>query len=196
MTILSLVPTRFPLETQLDNLPYKYNLKADERESNSTLLLLSLWAFAAIFLIHITTHPLALITGMHNQLIAAIGLAGVVGVVLFFGKKIARQLLLSRAGIMVSIDQLSVQVFNGAAGKDWRCPVSEFTGLMEVVIGNKQIAGRQQQIIALVLQHEDETRSVPLIYTRASQWDRSKIIEFAEALNVPILTEKRMVCGR
>jgi hypothetical protein len=199
MAVFDLVPSPFPLEVRLDHLPAKFILKPESRESSSALMLLSLWAFAAVFIIQLFTHPLALVNGTYDRMTAGVGVIMIIGVAVYFGRKIRHELAISQSGISVTIDDRIVHVSTKDAPNDsWSCPLSQFAGLTAVSLGTKLVNGNPQPLVALMLQHEDETRSVPLIITRSELLSNAKVEEFAHKLDMPILTPRRAVstcCG-
>lgn len=196
MNLLSLVPARLPLIVPTDALPFKYILKAEQREHGAATFLLAIWGFGAIFILYLFTHPLALINGYHDRLVAGLGALAIIAVALFFATKIKRQYAVANHGVSVIVSPDKVQVFGGDAGADWQCPLSQYSGLVATALGERTIGHQRQQVIALILQHEDETHSVPVIMVRASQWQDDWPVTYAAALDIPLLTEKRPVCGR
>ena len=192
MSVFNYLPDPFPFETRVDEFPVKFVLKAQNTETIVAIFLLVMWCAGAVFLSWLLLEPYNIVYGF--KLSYGLGVLAIVAALFFFGKKIKREIFRLRTKVFVTITDTNVQVTCDANPiRSFSCPLSDYEGLLKQAYGSQLVDGGKTQVVALVMKHADDNKTVPLIITEAQRLGRRRIDRFSDALGLDVLSYDHVV---
>ena len=186
MSVFNYLPDPFPFEIKVDDLPVKFVLKAQNTETWVAIVLLVMWCAGAVFLSWLLLEPYNLVYGF--TFTNGLGVLLIIAALVFFGKKIKREIFRLRTKVYVTLSENEVKVTCDANPiRSFTCPLSDYQGIVKQAYGSHLVDGGKTQVVALVMRHRDDNKSIPLIITEARRLGRRRIDRFSQALGLEVL---------
>ncbi len=181
MSIFDRVPCPFPFVCEHRELPIEFTLRPDAMNHWVRIFLLIFWWVLALLILILLTTPFS---GWPD--IGLLQMAGIVGTLLtslFFIRRIGQEISELKMHVDVHIDTKRALVTE-SNGQEWSEPLSNYLGIVRDLRGNMQVEDNKIQIKAIVLRHEDEARSIPLVISQGDYTGDKTIDRIADLLKV------------
>ncbi len=187
-------PDPLPVEPNPSRLPLKYSLKVDKADPYAAIMFYVAGILLFVFLAYKFTNPLGSYENQSDKYVVIAGLFVMIGTIWFFGRKIASQLRIAKTHLEVIISNGNVSVTSlPDAEKNFSSPLSSYGGLVLEDRGTELIDGTKQKIVALILWHSDEKKTLPLAITANDRLGKKKVNKYARLLGLKILPYKYAV---
>ncbi len=188
MSAFEYIPTPLPLEINPAQQPIEYTLKADR---NDPVIAIAFYIAGIAFfflLIYGTANPLGFIEPDGDRLLATIGTICSIAVLWVFGSKIARKLQILKLHLTVEIKDniVTVTCLQGKC-ENFSCPLTDYAGLATEERGEEYFNDKKRKISTLMLIHQNQARSIPLMVTDTKKLGKKKIKIYAAQLGLPVL---------
>ncbi len=190
MSVFDEVPHPFPLDVPMKRLPVEFKLAVEPAQRVALLIMSVFWAIAVPAGLIGMAEPMKPWAGDPNWLFrAALMVALAVFVVLGHGRWLGPMILRLAKSARVRITRTDVDVVEwGLLGRrSWTSPLAEFSGVGIEDWGRLQERQDKSPLLAVVLKHPDERRSIPIVIDRAQRVKTSVAERKAAQLGVAVL---------
>lgn len=184
------IPPAFPLDVPLKSRPAEFQLRVDDAERIATVVLALFWGLSGTGVLWLAADPLSPWEGAEPWLWRAMALAALTLYVIFgIGYWLAPAVASALRRLDVRISDSDVEVVEtGILGsRRWSKPIAEYQGVAIENWGTRTVGKDKIPVRAVMLVHEDDRYSVPLVINGAMRVKDNAASRKAEQLGVPVI---------
>ncbi len=186
MSVFDDIPYPFPLKIKVDRRPVEFELRRDSSDKLVDIIMPVIWGS---LIIAFAFYIISQLDPAKDQNSRLFGLAVMVIAGVYFGRKVVQAINNNRIKTMVRItdDLVDITVTGGKNPGNWSAPLDEYEGVAIDDRGIHDINGKKRPIVALLLQHQKNSLSVPIHITTADNLGKKKVNKIARQLNLPVV---------